>query len=121
MVILLLLALGAYEGYKKGLLMSIIGVFGFVLAIVLGIYFMEFVGNWLASETDQEALALPIIAFLLIFYSPQLFPSMSPVSLKVTLRSTGYFTQDFCEFSRVFLLISDNSHLIFWSSQVSCD
>jgi len=34
-VILLLLGLGAYEGYKKGLLMSIIGLLGFVLAIVL--------------------------------------------------------------------------------------
>jgi len=42
-VILVLLGLGAYEGYKKGLLMSLIGIFGFVLAIVLGIYFMEFV------------------------------------------------------------------------------
>jgi membrane protein required for colicin V production len=36
-VILVLLGLGAYEGYKKGLLMSIVGLFGFVLAIVLGI------------------------------------------------------------------------------------
>ncbi len=68
MVILLLLALGAYEGYKKGLLMSLVGIFGFVLAIVLGIYFMEFVGNWLATETDEEALALPIVAFFLIFF-----------------------------------------------------
>ena len=68
MVILLLLGLGAYEGYKKGLLMSMVGIFGFVLAIVLGIYFMEFVGNWLASETEQKAFALPVIAFLLIFF-----------------------------------------------------
>ncbi len=67
-VILLLLGLGAYEGYKKGLLMSILGIFGFVLAIVLGIYFMEFVGNWLATETEQKALALPVVAFLLIFF-----------------------------------------------------
>ncbi len=67
-VILVLLGLGAYEGYKKGLLMSLIGIFGFVLAIVLGIYFMEFVGNWLATETEQKALALPVVAFLLIFF-----------------------------------------------------
>jgi membrane protein required for colicin V production len=68
-VILVLLGLGAYEGYKKGLLMSIIGLFGFVLAIVLGIYFMDLVGKWLASETEQPAFALPIVAFLLIFFS----------------------------------------------------
>ena len=68
-VILVLLGLGAYEGYKKGLLMSIVGLFGFVLAIVLGIYFMDMVGNWLASETEQLAFALPVVAFLLIFFS----------------------------------------------------
>ncbi len=67
-VILLLLALGAYEGYKKGLLMSIVGIFGFVLAIVLGIYFMEFVGKWLTTETEQKAFALPVVSFLLIFF-----------------------------------------------------
>ena len=69
-VILVLLGLGAYEGYKKGLLMSIVGLFGFVLAIVLGIYFMDMVGNWLASETEQLAFALPVVAFLLIFLAP---------------------------------------------------
>lgn len=84
-VILLLLALGAYEGYKKGLLMSIVGIFGFVLAIVLGIYFMEFVGNWLASETDQEALALPIVAFLLIFFGTLFLINIAGRALKKML------------------------------------
>jgi membrane protein required for colicin V production len=84
-VILLLLALGAYEGYKKGLLMSIVGIFGFVLAIVLGIYFMEFVGNWLASETDQEALAIPIIAFLLIFFGTLFLINIAGRALKKML------------------------------------
>jgi len=68
-ILLLLLGLGAYEGYKKGLLMSLIGLFGFVLAIVLGIYLMESVGNWLASETQQSAFAMPIVAFLIVFFS----------------------------------------------------
>ncbi len=84
-ILLLLLALGAYEGYKKGLLMSIVGIFGFVMAIVLGIYFMEFVGNWLASETDQEALAIPIIAFLLIFFSTLFLINIAGRALKKML------------------------------------
>jgi len=32
-VILILIGLGAYEGYKKGLLLSILGLIGFVLAL----------------------------------------------------------------------------------------
>lgn len=85
MVILLLLGLGAYEGYKKGLLMSIVGIFGFVLAIVLGIYFMEFVGNWLASETKQETLAIPIVAFLLIFFGTLFLINIAGRALKKML------------------------------------
>jgi len=84
-VILVLLGLGAFEGYRKGLLMSIVGIFGFVLAIVLGIYFMEFVGNWLASETEQEALALPIVAFLLIFFGTLLLIHIAGRALKKML------------------------------------
>ena len=84
-VILVLLGLGAYEGYKKGLLMSLIGIFGFVLAIVLGIYFMEFVGNWLATETEQKALALPVVAFLLIFFGTLFLINIAGRALKKML------------------------------------
>ncbi|MDA1267541.1 MAG: CvpA family protein [Bacteroidetes bacterium] len=81
-VILLLLGLGAYEGYKKGLLMTIIGLLGFVLAIVLGVYFMGGVSKWLATETDEAAFALPIIAFLLIFFSTLFLANLAGRALK---------------------------------------
>jgi membrane protein required for colicin V production len=66
-VILVLIALGAYEGYKKGLLMSIVGLIGFVLAIILGVYFMEPVSKMLAERLDELTFAFPIMAFLIVF------------------------------------------------------
>lgn len=66
-VLLIVIALGAYEGYKKGLLMSIVGLIGFVLAIILGVYFMEPVSKWLAEHLTSLTFAFPIIAFLIVF------------------------------------------------------
>lgn len=72
-VILILLGLGAYEGYKKGLLLSIVGLIGFVLAIILGVYFMDPVSKWLATKLDELTFAFPIMAFLIVFAITLLF------------------------------------------------
>lgn len=65
--ILIILGLGAYEGYRKGLLMTIVGLIGFVLAIILGVYFMDPVSKMLAERLDELTFAFPIIAFLIVF------------------------------------------------------
>ena len=66
-VIILLLALGAYEGYKKGFLLGILGLVGFVVALVLGFYFMEPAASWLGENVDSINLSYPILGFLIIF------------------------------------------------------
>jgi membrane protein required for colicin V production len=66
-ILLILIGLGAYEGYKKGLLLSIVGLVGFVLAIALGVYFMDPMSKWLASNLDDLTFAFPIMAFLIVF------------------------------------------------------
>ncbi|GAA0877831.1 hypothetical protein GCM10009119_07990 [Algoriphagus jejuensis] len=66
-VLLILLSFGAYEGYKKGLLLSIVGLIGFVLAIILGVYFMDPVSKYLANHLDSLSFAFPVIAFLIVF------------------------------------------------------
>lgn len=66
-ILLILLGLGAIEGYRKGLLMSIMGLVGFVLAIILGVYFMEPVSKYLASHVDSLTFAFPVISFLIVF------------------------------------------------------
>ena len=47
--------------------MSIVGLIGFVLAIILGVYFMEPVSKWLAEHLTSLTFAFPIIAFLIVF------------------------------------------------------
>lgn len=66
-IILILIALGAYEGYKKGLLLSMVGLVGFVLAIALGVYFMDPLSKYLAQHLDDLTFAFPIMAFLIVF------------------------------------------------------
>jgi membrane protein required for colicin V production len=67
-ILLLLIGFGAYGGYKKGLLMGIVGLIGFVLAIILGVYFMDPVSKWLAERMDELTFAFPIMAFLIVFF-----------------------------------------------------
>ncbi|GAB3228440.1 CvpA family protein [Algoriphagus aestuariicola] len=66
-ILLILIILGAIEGYRKGLLRTIMGLVGFVLAIILGVYFMEPMSKYLAKHLDQITFAFPILAFLIVF------------------------------------------------------
>lgn len=62
------MVLGAYEGYKHGLLFGILGLVGFVVAIVLGFYFMDPMTDWLAENVTDFNLTYPVVAFLIIFF-----------------------------------------------------
>lgn len=66
-VLLILIGLGAIEGYRKGLLMTIMGLAGFVLGIILGVYFMEPVSKYLAGHVEELNFAFPVISFLIVF------------------------------------------------------
>ncbi|WP_111669259.1 CvpA family protein [Algoriphagus litoralis] len=81
-VILIVLALGAYEGYKKGLLMSIVGLIGFVIAIILGVYFMDPVSKMLAERLDELSFAFPVFAFLIVFFITLLIVNIAGWILK---------------------------------------
>jgi len=64
----IILGLGAYEGFKQGFLMSIVGLVGFVVAIILGFYFMDPMAGWLAENVREVNLGYPIAGFLVIFF-----------------------------------------------------
>lgn len=66
-VILIVLVLGAYEGFKKGFLLGLIGLVGFVVALILGFYFMDPMTDWLRDNVTEFNLAYPIVAFFIIF------------------------------------------------------
>ncbi|MHA7131585.1 CvpA family protein [Algoriphagus namhaensis] len=84
-VILIILGLGALEGFRKGFLMGIIGLFGFVLAIVLAFYFMDSMADWLTENVDELTIGYPIIAFILIFIATMLVINSVGWVLKKTI------------------------------------
>ncbi|MCE7056831.1 CvpA family protein [Algoriphagus sp. AGSA1] len=66
-IIVLILGLGAFEGFRKGFLLGILGLFGFVIAVILGIYFMSPANDWLAENVTEFNLGFPIFGFIVIF------------------------------------------------------
>lgn len=81
-VILIILGLGAYEGFKQGFLMSIVGLFGFVIAIILGFYFMDTMADWLGETVKEVNLGYPLVGFLVIFIITMIFVRIVGWSLK---------------------------------------
>ncbi len=67
-VLLGILVLGAIEGYRQGFLMGVLGLFGFVIAIILGIYFMDPMTGWLEDNVTEFNLGYPILGFFVIFF-----------------------------------------------------
>ncbi len=66
-VILIALGLGAYEGFRQGFLLSIVGLVGFVVALILGFYFMDPMAGWLAENVEEINLGYPLAGFLVVF------------------------------------------------------
>jgi len=47
--------------------MRIVGLVGFVIAIVLGFYFMDTMADWLGENVKEINLGYPLAGFLVIF------------------------------------------------------
>ncbi len=61
------LIFGAISGFKKGLLLEVIGILAFILAIIGGFKLMEFGMTKLDDYLDGFDNLLPFISFLIIF------------------------------------------------------
>lgn len=66
-IIVVILGLGAFEGFRKGFLLGVLGLFGFVIAVILGIYFMSPMNDWLGENITEFNLGFPIFGFIVIF------------------------------------------------------
>ncbi len=66
-VILLILVVGAYSGYKQGLFISILSIVAFVMALTLAFHLMDWGAQLLAARVENMTFALPFVAFLMIF------------------------------------------------------
>ena len=89
-LILVPLIWGAWNGYRKGLLVEIIAVIAFVVAMVVGLKFLGF-GIDLLSPYISRDLArkfLPWLGFSLIFFPVVFMINRMGYSLRQTLRQT---------------------------------
>ena len=66
-ILLIPLIFGAVMGFRKGLLLEIVGILAFVLAIVGGFKLMERGMSYLSGYFDDFGHLLPFISFIFIF------------------------------------------------------
>lgn len=66
-IILILLAIGAYSGYKRGLFIGILSIVAFFIGIILAFKFMHWGAEMLAQQMESLAFMLPFISFVIIF------------------------------------------------------
>jgi membrane protein required for colicin V production len=73
-LLLIPILIGAFNGYRKGLLIEIIGIGAFVVAIIFGFKFLSFgaelIDSFIGKETIQKIS--PYLSFLIIFF-PTIF------------------------------------------------
>lgn len=96
LLILIPLLWGAVNGYRKGLLIEIIGIVGFVLAMVVGFKFLG-LGMEVLSPYMSEQLArrlLPFLGFSVVFFPTIFLLNQFGYSLRRSLRYTLLGTFD---------------------------
>ncbi|MDH5597629.1 MAG: CvpA family protein [Cyclobacteriaceae bacterium] len=66
-VLIIILAWGAYHGYKKGLLMEIFALFALIIGIIGGFKLLHAGMDFLDQHVSINGNLLPYVAFILIF------------------------------------------------------
>nr|MBI1228662.1 CvpA family protein [Cytophagales bacterium] len=66
-ILLIMLAIGAYSGYKQGLFIGLLSIVAFFIGIVFAFRFMHWGAAILAERVESLTFMLPFIAFILIF------------------------------------------------------
>ncbi|MGB5929860.1 MAG: CvpA family protein, partial [Cyclobacteriaceae bacterium] len=66
-ILLILLAIGAFQGYRKGLLLSIFSFLALVLAVIGAIKLFDIAEEWLIQMLNNDAMYIPVLAFALVF------------------------------------------------------
>ena len=66
-ILLIILTLGAFKGFKRGFLMEIVSVVALILGIVGGLKLLQWGIELLSANTNIDSRVLPYISFMLIF------------------------------------------------------
>jgi membrane protein required for colicin V production len=88
-VLIILLLLGAWSGYRKGFVMALFSLAAFILGIIGAFRLMGNGVAWLATKIDADPKLLPylsfIILFILIVIAVRLLGSLLQASISKTL------------------------------------
>ncbi len=87
---------GAYHGYRKGLLVEIVGVFAFMVAMIVGFKFLNFGIELLAPYISMELARriLPYLGFSVIFFPTVLLINRLGFSLRNSFKYSILGTLD---------------------------
>lgn len=110
-IILGLLGLGAYSGYKQGLFIGILSIVAFFIAIVLAFRFMHWGAEILAEKVESLTFALPFVSFIIIFFA-----------VTITIRILAYMVKKALDFTILGTLDSFGGAvlgLVKWSIMIS--
>ncbi|AXE17770.1 CvpA family protein [Runella rosea] len=96
LLIIIPLAWGAFNGYRKGLLIEIVGVAAFVIAMIVGFKFLRFGTDLLAPYLTAELVRrfLPFVGFSVIFFPTVFMVNRLGYSMRSMLRYTLLGTLD---------------------------
>ena len=87
-ILLIPLIFGAVAGFRKGLLLEIIGVLAFILAIIGGFKLMELGISYLRDYFEGIDHLLPFISFIVIFLAIILLINMLGKAIKTMIDMT---------------------------------
>ncbi|GAA4468817.1 hypothetical protein GCM10023189_54790 [Nibrella saemangeumensis] len=95
-LILIPLIWGAYNGYRKGLLVEIVAVVAFIVAMIVGFKFLNFGIDLLTPyiSTEVARRILPWLGFSVIFFPTIFLINQMGYSLRQSLRYTLLGTFD---------------------------
>ena len=95
-LIIIPLAWGAWNGYRKGLLIEVIAVIAFIVAMIVGFKFLGFGIDLLAPYISRELArkVLPWLGFSVIFFPTIFLINQMGYSLRKSLRYTLLGTFD---------------------------
>ena len=95
-LILIPLAWGAYNGYRKGLLVEIVAIIAFVIALIVGFKFLQFGIDLLAPYISRELARkfLPWLGFSIIFFPVVFMINRMGFALRRSLKYTILGTFD---------------------------
>lgn len=66
-IIIVLLAIGAYSGYKQGLFIGLLSIVAFFIGIIFAFKFMHWGAELLSEKVESLTFMLPFISFIIIF------------------------------------------------------